>query len=83
MTRKLHATRLCCHFILRSQLKLVSWSMNSEKNQNDIIFGDIKMQCENVAFSCKEYIYMHAKVPAPGQSLMRYIAERDVNLLIG
>ena len=57
--------------------------MNSEKYQNDIILGDIKMQCEYVAFPCKKYIFMNAKVPAPGQSLMRYIAERDVSLLIG
>ena len=54
MTRKL--TRLGCNFILRSQLKLVSGSMNSEKYQNDIILGDIKMQCEYVASPCKEYI---------------------------
>ena len=45
--------------------------------------ADIKMQSEYVAFPCKEYIFMQAKVPAPGQSLMRYIAERDVTLLIG
>ena len=81
MTRKL--TRLACHFILRSQLKLVPWSMNSEKYQHHIIFGDIKMQCEYEAFPCKEYIFMEATVLAPGQSLIRYIAERDVTLLIG
>ena len=82
MTRKL--TRLGCHFILRSQLKLVSGSINSEKYQHYIILVDIKMQCEYAAFPCKEsYIFMQAKVPAPGQSLMRYIAERDVTLLIG
>ena len=81
MTRKL--TRLGCHFILRSQLELVSGSINSEKNQNDTILGDIKMQCEYVAFSCKEYIFMQVKVPAPGQSLMRFIAEMGVTLLIG
>ena len=75
--------RLGCHFILRSQLKLVFGSMNSEKYQNYTILGDIKMQCEYVAFHCKEYIFMQAKVPAPGQSLMRYIAEMDVTLLIG
>ena len=57
--------------------------MNSEKNQNDIILGYIKMQCEYVAFPCKEYIFMQAKVPAPGQSLMRYLAEKGVSLLIG
>ena len=57
--------------------------MTSKTYQNDIILGDIKMQCEYVAFACKEYIFMQAKVPAPGQSLMRYIAERDVTLLIG
>ena len=81
MARKL--TRLGCHFILRSQLKLVSRSMNSEKYQNDTILGDIKMQCEYVAFPCKTYIYMQAKAPAPGQSFMRYIAEMDGTLLIG
>ena len=80
MTRKL--TRLGCHFILQSQLKLVSGSMNSEKYQTNFILGDIKMQCEYVSFPCKEYIFMQAKIPAPGQSLMRYIAERDVTLLI-
>ena len=57
--------------------------MNSEKYQNDTILGDIKMQCECVAFPCKEYIFMQAKVSAPGQRLLRYIAERDVTLLIG
>ena len=57
--------------------------MNSEKCQNDFILGDIEMQCEYVAVPCKEYIFIQAKVPAPGQSLMRYIAERDVTLLIG
>ena len=59
--------------------------MNSEKYQNIIILGDIKMECEHVAFPCKEYIFMQAKVPAPGQSFMRYIAdlERDVTILIG
>ena len=59
--------------------------MNSEKYQNIIIFGDIKMQCEHVAFPCKEYTFMQDKVPAPGQSLTRYIAdlERDVTMLIG
>ena len=66
MTRKL--TRLGCHFILRSQLKLVSGSMNREKYQTDIILGDIKMQCEYVAFPCKEYIFIQAKVSAPGHS---------------
>ena len=66
MTRKL--TRLGCHFILRSQLKLVSGSMNSKKYskkyQNDIILGDIKMQCEYVAFPCKEYI-LPGQNPSP------------------
>ena len=82
MTRKL--TRIGCHIILRSQLKVTSGSMTSEKYQNDIIFCDIKMKCEYVAFPCKEYIiFMQAKVPAPGQSLIRYIAERGVTLLIG
>ena len=57
--------------------------MNSEKYQNNIILSDIKMQCEYVAFPCKEYIFLQAKVPAPGQSLMRYIAEREFTLLIG
>ena len=57
--------------------------MNIEKYQHDIILGAIKMQCEYVAFPCKEYIFMQAKVPAPGLSLMRYIKERDVTLLIG
>ena len=43
------------------------------------------MQCEYVAFPCKVYIYMQAKGPAPGQSLdnVRYMAERDITLLIG
>ena len=81
MTRKL--SRLGCHFILRSHLKLVSGSMYSENYKNDIILGDIKMQCEYEGFPCKEYIFMQAKVPAPGQSFMRYIAERDVTLLVG
>ena len=58
--------RLGCYFILRYWLKLVSGSMNSEKYQNDIMLGDIKMQCEYVAFPCKVYIFMQAKVPAPG-----------------
>ena len=59
--------------------------MNSKKYQKIIILGDIKMHCEHVAFPCKDYILMQAKVPAPGQSLMRYIAdlERDVTILIG
>ena len=39
--------------------------MNSEKYQNDIILGDSKMQREYVAFPCKEYIFMQAKVPCP------------------
>ena len=52
-------------------------------NDAHIILRDIKMQCEYVAFPCKEYISMHAKVQAPGQSLMRYIAERGVTLLVG
>ena len=81
MPRKLSS--LGCHFILRSHLKLVSGSTNSEKYKNDIILGDIKMQCEYVAFPCKEYIFMQAKVPAPGQSIMCYTAERDVTLLVG
>ena len=63
MTRKL--TLLGCHFILRSQLKLVFGSMNNEKYQNDIILGDIKMQCEYIAFPCKECIFIPAKVPCP------------------
>ena len=78
MTRKL--TRLGCHFILWSKLKLISGSMNSKTYQHDIKLGDIKMQCEYVALPCKEYTFMHGKVPAPGQSLMRYIAESDVTL---
>ena len=57
--------------------------MSSEKYQNDIILGDIKMQCEYVAFRCKEYIFMQAKDPASGQSPMCYIAERESTLLIG
>ena len=57
--------------------------MNSEKYQNDIILGDIKMQCKYIAFPCKEYIFMQAKVPALGQSHTRFIVERDVTLLIG
>ena len=65
MTRKL--TRLGGHFKLRSQLKLVSGSMNSDKYQTDIILDDIKMQCEYVAFPCKECVFMQAKVH--GQSL--------------
>ena len=82
MSRKL--TRLGCHFMLRSQLKPVSRPMYySEKYQNDIILSDIKMQFEYVAFPCKEYIFMQAKVLAPGKSLMHYIAERDATLLIG
>ena len=81
MARKL--TGLWCHFILRSLLKLVSASMNSEKYQNDTILSDIKMQCEYVVFPYKKYIFMQAKAPSPGQSLMRYIAEMDVTLLIG
>ena len=64
MTRALN--RLGCYFILRSQLKLVDGSMNSEKYQNDIILGDIKIQCEYEVFPCKEYIFMQVKVPAPG-----------------
>ena len=62
MTRK--QTRFGCHFIIQSQLKLVSGPMNNEKYQNDIILGDIKMQCEYVAFPCKEYIFMQAS-PIP------------------
>ena len=54
MTRKL--TRLGCHFILRSPLKLVSGSMNREKCQTDIILNDIKMLCEYVAFPCSIYL---------------------------
>ena len=58
--------------------------MNSEKYQHYIKLGEIKMQCEYVAFPCKESIFiMQAKVPAPRQSLMRYIAETGVTLLIG
>ena len=57
-------------FHITVYLTLVSGSMNSEKYQNDIILGDIKMQCEYVAFPCKEYIFMHAKVSAPGQRLL-------------
>ena len=64
MTRTLN--RLWCYFILRSKLKLVSGSMKREKYQNDIMVGEIKMQREYVAFPCKEYIFMQAKVPAPG-----------------
>ena len=81
MTRKLY--RLGCHFILRSHLKMVSGSMNSKKYKNDIILGDIKMQCEYVACLRKVYIFMQAKVQAPGRSLMSYLAERDVTLLVG
>ena len=42
----------------------VNWSgsMNSEKHKNDILC-DIKMQCECVAFPCKEYIFMKDKDP--------------------
>ena len=36
--------------------------MNSEKYFNNI-FCDVKMQCECVAFPCKEYIFMKDKVP--------------------
>ena len=39
--------------------------MNSEKYQHDIILGDIKMQCEYIAFPCREYIFMQTKVPCP------------------
>ena len=39
--------------------------MKSEKYQNDIILGNIKMQYEYVACSCKEYIFMQAEVPCP------------------
>ena len=52
-------------------------------NEAHVVFGDIKMQCEYVSFPCKEYIFMQAKVPDPGQSLMHHIAEKDVTLLIG
>ena len=34
-----------------------------------------------VAFPCKEYIFMQAKVPAPGQNLLRYIACYSVDWL--
>ena len=57
--------------------------MNSEKYLYDTLLGDIKMQCEYVAFHYIKYIFMQAKAPAPGQSLMRYIAEMGVTLLIG
>ena len=69
-------------FHRRSYLKLVSGSMNNEKDKNDIILDDIKMQCEYVAFPCKS-TYLCRPVPAPEKSLMRYIAERDVTLLVG
>ena len=40
--------------------------------KNDVLC-DIKMQCECVAFHCKEYIFMKDKV---GQSTLRHIKER-------
>ena len=36
--------------------------MNREKYENNILC-DIKMECECVAFPCKEYIFMKDKNP--------------------
>ena len=52
--------------------------MNSEKYQNDIL-GDIKLQCECVAFLSKEYIFQQDKAPCHwSKSTLRYIAEKGV-----
>ena len=65
----------------KSQLKVVSGSMKSEKYQNDIL-GDIKLQCECVAFPSKEYIFQQDKAPCHwSKSTLRYIPERGVNVL--
>ena len=54
--------------------------MNSEKYYNDILC-DIEMQCEYVAFPCKEYIIMKNKAPWRwSKSTLRYITERGVNV---
>ena len=50
--------------------------MNSEKYINYILC-DFKMQCECVAFPCKEYIFMKDKAHDVGQSTLRYITEGD------
>ena len=38
------------------------------------------MQCECVAFPCKEYIFRKDKAYGVGQSTLRYITERGVNM---
>ena len=45
-----------------------------------MILCDINMQCECVAFPCKEYIFIKDKAQGVGQSTLRYITERDVNV---
>ena len=54
--------------------------MNSEKYLNDILCS-IKMQCEYVAFPCKEYIFMKDKAKWRwSESTLHYITERGVNV---
>ena len=38
------------------------------------------MQCECVAFPCKEYIFARTKPHGVGQSTLRYITETGVNV---
>ena len=45
-----------------------------------MIYCDIKMQYECVAFPCKECIFMKDKAPGVGQSTLRYITERGVDV---